>query len=385
MMARLGDLGKVITGNTPKTSNSKNYESNDICFVKPSDIADGEITHLKASEFYISEYAREKARILPPKSILVTCIGIIGKVAINTTECAFNQQINAIIPDPQKCVVKYLAYAIQAKQQIMQDTANAPIVPILNKTQFSEIEVKVPSIAQQQHIATILDKVSNLITLRKQQLDKLDELVKARFVEMFGDPIVNPMKWPLTPLLEMGDCKNGMNFHNGDSGIEIYCLGVGDFKELSAIHDTSKLSKVSLNEMPNNDYLLKNEDIVFVRSNGNKALVGRCLAVYPGDTLTTFSGFCIRYRRHSEIIQTDYLLQVLKSNSIREKMAGRGVNIQNLNQQILASLAIPVPPQKLQGQFALFVNQIEKTRLTIWQGLDKLEEMKKALMQEYFG
>ena len=82
-MARLRDLGKVVTGNTPKTSESRNYESNDICFVKPSDIVDGGITDLKASEFYISEFAREKSRILPPGSILVTCIGIIGKVAIN--------------------------------------------------------------------------------------------------------------------------------------------------------------------------------------------------------------------------------------------------------------------------------------------------------------
>ena len=268
---------------------------------------------------------------------------------------------------------------------MLQDIANAPVVPILNKTQFSDIEVNVPSIAQQQHIAIILDKVSALIALRKQQLNKLDELVKARFVEIFGNPLVNPMKWPLGPLLEMGDCKNGMNFHNGDSGIELHCLGVGDFKDLSAIHDTSSLSTVSLNEMPNNDYLLKNGDIVFVRSNGNKALVGRCLAVYPGDTLTTFSGFCIRYRRHSEKIQTEYLLRVLKSDSMRKKMTGRGANIQNLNQQILATLDIPVPPQELQYQFTLFVNQIEKCRLTLQQGLDKMEMMIKALMQKYFG
>ena len=238
---------------------------------------------------------------------------------------------------------------------------------------------------EQSHIATILDRVSNLIALRKQQLDKMDELVKARFVEMFGDPIMNPKGWTLVPLLEMGDCKNGMNFHNGDFGIELHCLGVGDFKNLSAIHDTSRLSKVSLNEMPNKDYILKNGDIVFVRSNGNRALVGRCLAIYPEDTLTTFSGFCIRYRRHSTKVQTEYLLQVLKSDSIRKKMAGRGANIQNLNQQILASLDIPIPPQELQLQFTLFIEQIEKCKLTIQQGLDKLEMMKKALVQEYFG
>lgn len=144
-MARLGDVGLVITGNTPKTSEAQNYESNDICFVKPSDIIDGTVTYLDKSEFYISEHARTKARILPPKSVLVTCIGIIGKVAINNVECAFNQQINAIIPDDSKCLTEYLAYAIQNKQPEMQDVANAPVVPILNKTQFSDIEINLPS------------------------------------------------------------------------------------------------------------------------------------------------------------------------------------------------------------------------------------------------
>lgn len=92
-MARLGDVGLIITGRTPSTGDSKNFASNDICFIKPSDIRDNELTDLFNSEYYISEYARSQTRIVPPGSVLVTCIGIVGKVAINTLECAFNQQI----------------------------------------------------------------------------------------------------------------------------------------------------------------------------------------------------------------------------------------------------------------------------------------------------
>lgn len=77
-MSKLGEIGVVITGNTPKTGELRNYGSNDICFVKPSDILDGVVTYLEDSEFYISEYARTKARILPPQCVLVTCIGTIG-------------------------------------------------------------------------------------------------------------------------------------------------------------------------------------------------------------------------------------------------------------------------------------------------------------------
>ena len=179
---------------------------------------------------------------------------------------------------------------------------------------------------------------------------------------MFGDPVANDKGWKMKPLLDMGKCKNGMNFHYDDSGVEISCLGVGDFKDLSVIDNTKKLSIVSLNEMPSEEYLLKDGDIVFVRSNGNKDLVGRSLAIYPGKLPTTFSGFCIRYRIHDDEITVPYLLRVLKMESMRKKMAGRGANIQNLNQQILGTLVIPVPPIELQNQFVDFVRAIDKSK-----------------------
>ena len=219
------------------------------------------------------------------------------------------------------------------------------------------------SIDRQEEIVEHLDKVSNLILMRQQEISKLDELVKARFVELFGDPVLNEKGWETRPFLDMGNCKNGMNFHYEDSGVELNCLGVGDFKDYAVITNTELLPTVSLNEMPSEEYLLRDDDIVFVRSNGNKALVGRSVAVYPGDTPTTFSGFCIRYRKHDDSITIPYLLRVLKTDSIRKKMAGRGANIQNLNQQILGTLIIPVPPLDLQNQFAEFVKQVDKSKL----------------------
>lgn len=251
--------------------------------------------------------------------------------------------------------------------------------------QVAKYPIPVPTVAEQQNISKILDKIDRLINLRKEQLAKLDQLVKSRFIELFGDPVQNPFKWDTKPLLEMGYCKNGMNFHTGDSGIEMHCLGVGDFKDYSVIDGTDHLPTISLNETPPAESMLQNGDIVFVRSNGNKALVGRCLVVYPHDTPTTYSGFCIRYRLTSDEVNTAYLLRVLKTESMRKKMAGRGANIQNLNQKILASLNIPIPPMAQQAQFAAFVEQTDKSKMAIQQSLDKLELLKKALMQEYFG
>lgn len=227
---------------------------------------------------------------------------------------------------------------------------------------LKELEIEYPPIDQQVKTVKVLDKVESIIYNRQNQLQKLDELVKARFVEMFGDPVTNPMDWPTKPLLEMGYCKNGMTFHTGDSGIEMHCLGVGDFKDYSVIDGTDYLPTISLNEAPPEESMLQDGDLVFVRSNGNKALVGRCLLVYPHNTPTTYSGFCIRYRLTSAEVNIAYLLRVLKTDSMRKKMAGRGANIQNLNQQILAALNIPTPPLELQEWFTAFIEQIDKSK-----------------------
>ena len=201
-----------------------------------------------------------------------------------------------------------------------------------------------------------------LSRLLKAKLSMLDELVKSRFIEMFGDPVENPKEWNKRPLLDMGTCKNGLNYRPGETGVSVYCLGVGDFKDLSVIEDVSTLSKIELTKLPSKECMLKDDDIVFVRSNGNKALVGRCLAVYPRTAQAVHSGFCIRYRRNCNDLDTTYLLSVLKSDSMRAKMAGHGANIQNLNQKILSSLDIPIPPLSLQNEFADFVKLTDKLK-----------------------
>lgn len=251
---------------------------------------------------------------------------------------------------------KYLYYALK----------NAKIPDTGYNRHFKwlkQISIEYPDVKTQSKVVEILEKLESIISDRKYQLEEMDTLTKSRFVEMFGDSIQNEKGWETRLLLDMGVCKNGMNFSYDDAGIELNCLGVGDFKDLSIIEDTSILPTVSLNEMPSDEYLLKNDDIVFVRSNGNKELVGRSVAVYPEDIPTTFSGFCIRYRKMDASIIVPYLLRVLKTDSIRKKMAGRGANIQNLNQQILGTLAIPIPPIELQNEFATFVHQVDKLKL----------------------
>lgn len=250
---------------------------------------------------------------------------------------------------------------------------------------MKNIKIKLPPLLEQKKVIMILDRVGSLISKRQEQLKYFDELTKSLFIEMFGDPVENPKKWNISTLLTLGSCKNGMNFHIDDFGVEINCIGVGDFKDYDVISNTHSLPIVSLNSMPTEDYLLKDEDIVFVRSNGNKTMVGRSIVIYPGKNLVTFSGFCIRYRNEDSSIMVPYLLRVVKTESIRMQMYGRGANIQNLNQKILASLKIPIPPMNLQEKFVQSVSSIDKSKLAVKKSLEELEILKKSLMQKYFA
>ncbi len=316
-------------------------------------------------------------------TILITCRGATcGTLNICEPFSYVNGNAMALDNLSEEINIQYLYYYLLSRG--LSDVITGSAQPQIVRQSLEKVKVIYPPLDEQRKIAEVLDEVSDLIAKRRQQLDKLDELVKSRFIEMFGDPVQNPLGWTKRPLLGMGYCKNGMNFHTGDSGIEMYCLGVGDFKDHSVIDGTDCLPTVSLNEAPPEESMLRDGDIVFVRSNGNKALVGRCLVVYPHSTPTTYSGFCIRYRLTSDDVNTTYLLRVLKTDSMRKMMAGRGANIQNLNQQILATLNVPIPPKKLQEEFASFVAQTDKSKLAVQQGLQELEILKKSLMQEYF-
>lgn len=381
-MAKLGELGKIITGNTPKTSDAQNYRSNDICFVKPSDFTDNEITEIHQSEFYISEYAKDKARVLPTDSILVTCIGIIGKVAINKVPCAFNQQINAIIPERKICDPRYVAYAIQNVQPQMQNTANAAVVPILNKTQFSNIEIPLPSLEMQKQIVEFLDKVTSLISLRKQQLAKLDELVKARFVEMFGDPSNNPMGWKkqnfedIALLITDGEHMTPQRTNKG-----IYLLSARNIlNHTIQLDDVDYIDEEEYGRIARR--IVPQQGDVLVSCSGS---IGRCCVV-PSELKFQMvrSVALIRFNNTINpifaewLIATDELQKQIYTSATQSSQA-------NLFQGKIRKLCGYVPPLSLQNQFAAFVERVDKQKQTVQQSLEKLELMKKALMQEYFG
>lgn len=164
------------------------------------------------------------------------------------------------------------------------------------------------------------------------------------------------------------------------------CLGVGDFKSLSKITDVNCLSTITLDSAPPDDYFLRNGDLVFVRSNGNRDLVGRCIAIYPNEEKVAFSGFCIRFRITKFTIEPTYITHLFRAASFRRSLlqGGQGANIQNISQKSLSELAIPTPTPELQREFSTMVEKVEDIKSRYQQNLTDLEALYGALSQQAF-
>ena len=201
---------------------------------------------------------------------------------------------------------------------------------------------------------------------------------------MFGDPVDNPKGWSIKTLEELGDFKNGLNYRKA-TGYTVKCLSVRDFKDRREISGVDVLSDISISVKPSREYLLRDGDIVFVRSNGNSNLTGRCLAVYPHGGKAVFSGFCIRFRLAEKQLNADYLLDFFKSESIRKAIQGRGPNIKNISQPILASLKVPLPPLSLQQEFADFAAEADKSQFALEQEVDALSAERDALLDRFLA
>lgn len=281
---------------------------------------------------------------------------------------------------------QYLLYYLKSPLTIhyIDSVATGTVRLNLKFSMLKEFIVPVPSIAKQEYIVSELDKINELIRLKKEQLKDFDNLAQSLFYEMFGDPMENEKGWEVKKLGEIGEFKNGLNFSKDENGHSIKFLGVSDFQNKKSIA-SDQLAYISLSEHVQEDYLLKTGDIVFVRSNGKKELIGRSVKMYITEP-TTYSGFCIRCRITDEKVDKDYIAILLKTPIIRQFMtnSGRGCNISNLNQKVLNSIPTILPPLSHQRLFAQRIEQIDREKSEVQKSIQDLETLLASRMQYWF-
>jgi type I restriction enzyme, S subunit len=385
---RLSDVCAISSGGTPSRNNPE-YFKGDIPWAKISDIENADNGVVYATEEHISTEGLKNIRgkLFPKDTLLFAMYGSIGKVGITGRALSTNQAILGVRPRRDDEInLNYLKTWFISNKQKLINLGRGVALKNLSATIVRNLEIELPPFGDQIRIAHLLSKVEGLIAQRKQHLQQLDELLKSVFLEMFGDPVRNEKGWEYDSLANFGVFKNGLNYGQGESGVKVRCLGVGDFKDLSKITNVNCLSTISLSSEPPDDYLLRNADLVFVRSNGNRNLVGRCIAIYPNEERVAFSGFCIRYRITGLAVDATYISHLFRASSFRRLMleGGQGANIQNINQKRLSALAIPVPHLDIQNQFFVIVEKVESLKIHYQQNLTDLEALYGTLSQQAF-
>ena len=387
----LKELGEIITGNTPSKQIEEFWNSEDICFIKPDVIADSGVNEISESNEYISEEARKKARVVSKNAIFVTCIGSIGKIGIAMDgEYAFNQQINAIIPN-EKIDSKYLAYNLLFNKQRLIGMANAPVVPIINKSQFGEFTLNIEIDSDKQsEIVKVLDKLMDIIKHRENELFALDALIKARFVEMFGNPVNNEKGFVKAPMGDymtlLTDFSSNGSYKTLDSGVTMY--DEPNYAWMVRTTDLESGDMTSIKYIDENAYeLLAKSKIYGGEIIMNKIGSAGKIYLMPQIDMPASLGRNAFMFRYDDRINVKFLYHLLTSEYGQREIQQyvRGAVTKTITKNDVRAVLIMVPPIELQNEFEAFVKQVDKSKVAVQKTLDETKLLFDSLMQKYFG
>ena len=385
MMARLGDVCEIVSGTTPK-SNVPEYWDGEINWVTPAELND-DTTIIYESQRKITECAVKDSSLksFPAGTVILSSRAPIGKVAIAGVEMYCNQGFKNLICS-EKIYNKYLFWFLKGKTDFLNSLGRGATFKEISKSIVENIDIPLPPIEKQKNCAVILDKLNELISLRKEQLVKLDELIKARFVEMFGDPVLNPKRWPNYQLKKyikfLTSGSRGWAQYFTDQGeyfitiknVKNCCITLDDVQHIIPPNN----SETKRTKLETGDLLIS-----ITADLGRTGVVSDEIAkhgAYINQHLT-----CIRLDR--TFLYPLYVAYYLESEAGKMQFQAKNQNgvKAGLNFNAINSLKILVPPLDLQEKFVTFCEKMEKQRLTIYRSLDKIEILKKSLMQEYFG
>lgn len=374
MMARLGDVCEIVSGTTPK-SNVPEYWDGEINWVTPAELND-DTTIIYESQRKITECAVKDSSLksFPAGTVILSSRAPIGKVAIAGVEMYCNQGFKNLICS-EKIYNKYLFWFLKGKTDFLNSLGRGATFKEISKSIVENIDIPLPPIEKQKNCAVILDKLNELISLRKEQLVKLDELIKARFVEMFGDPMLNQKGFPCYTVDDIITFQGGSQpdkkyFEYKASANNIRLVQIRDYKSDSYI---TYIPKSMARRFCNTDDIMIGRygpPIFQILQGIEGAFNVALMKAIPKKGNKEF----IR-----QFLKQDCLLHYLEGLS--KRTAGQdGIQMDKLK-----TYPFPFPPIEMQDEFAYFYTKVNKQKLTIQQSLDKLKVLRKSLMQEYFG
>lgn len=373
---KIGDLAEVITGGTPSTRKNEYWDNGTIPWLPSGECQDKEIN--SASKFITEEGMKNSAAKLMPKSTVVIALtgATTGKTGILNIEATANQSVTGIVPN-NKFIPKYIFYYLRSiREKILHDSYGGAQKHI-SQGYVKDIEVLLPSLEIQKKIVNILEKAEKALEKRKEAIKLLDELVKSKFIDMFGDLNSNSKGWDILNFNEFAvidtnmtkDFEKYANYpHIGIDSIE---KNTGNILEYQLVKDSS---------LKSGKYLFDERHIIYskIRPNLNKVALPQFKGVCSADA---YPILCL-----DGIVDRNYLGYVLRSEfflSYILAFSGR-TNIPKVNKEQLKGFNMPIPPIKLQNEFADFVKQVDKLKFEMEKSLNELENNFNSLMQKAF-
>ena len=376
-MAKLGDIATYINGYAFKP---QDWSDEGIPIIRIQDLTGNSYQANRYNGEYASKYEVNDG------DVLISWSASLGVYIWHGEKAVLNQHIFKVVFDKERISKDFFVHQVGLILENAASDAHGATMKHLTKPVFDALPFYLPPYEKQCEIAEVLDKVTSLISLRKQQLAKLDELVKARFVEMFGDPVYNEMHWETKRLIDICrtivDCPHSTpHYTTKDTGYK--CIRTSAVKKNKILWE--KVECISKQEYEERIKRKRPEkgDVIYTREG---AILG-IAAVIDRD-------YNVALGQRSMLLSPDiykctpcFLSMAMNFDSFLGKALGgvSGSASPHINVGDIKALEIIAPPSEIQNQFSTFVEQVDQQKQTVQESLKKLELLKKALMQEYFG
>ena len=376
---RLDEICALNMGQSPDSS-SYNYKGDGVPFFQGN--ADFGELHPQ-----VRIWCNKPTKLAHEGDILISVRAPIGALNIADKECCIGRGLAALTVDEEKCDKNYLWYGIASKVEELNSKGTGSTFKAISKNVLAETEIPLPPLDQQNKIAIILGKLTALISLRKQQLAKLNELVKARFVELFGSLNDNEKELDIVSIEELCTLiKDGTHqtpTYTEDKQNGFKFLSSKDVMTQKICWDDIKYIPAELHEKLYATIQPQRNDILMSKNGVNYGVA----AVNDTDEIFDIYVSLALLRPRTDMVNPVYLRCVINNPDTKRQFDSsiKGIGVPNLHLGEIKKTKVLLPPIDKQNEFAAFVEQTDKSKLAIHQSLDKLETLKKALMQKYFG
>lgn len=362
MKVKLRDVSNIIMGQSPDSS-TYNTEKIGLPFFQGN--ADfGELNPIAKT------WCSAPIKIAYKNYILISVRAPIGALNIAAETCCIGRGLAAFDVNNKMCTQKYLWYLLKAKKNELLSKGTGSTFKAISKNILSEMEFNIPPVREQELCTKVLDVVFCLIRLKKEQLDKLDLLVKSRFIEMFGEISVNSKHWKESRLedLIIGKASNGFfakpDKYSNDGKIGVICVGDVVNRKYSNINN---LRRINMDEVSFKKYKVTYGDMLFCRSSLVKEGIAKASIVPKNSENAVFECHVIRIKLNTSIIVPEYMQAFSTTDYFRNQMIrmSKTATMTTIGQKDIISSSVLVPPIDIQNQFVDFMAQVDKSKFVV--------------------